>query len=290
MKRRKLLGGFLLLTVGISSCINLKSVNTFSSSSLKGIKKFEDINYSFNQHCNERCKFEAISKLEVKKKLECDCSLYKSADSVTILIFNSINGYFDGLAKLSNNELTDYKFDALKKALVKGDFGDVKIEEKHVNAYSEISKILLKATTDAYRKRKLKFYITKANEHIQVLLTSFQFIVQKNLADELEFKKDKLSVFYSNMMDTTLPDIKAKNYTTADKEKAIMEYYQQLEDIELKRQQIIAFAKSLNVIKTGHQKLFDNKDKMTAKEIKELLTGYANDIEDIISEFNKLKK
>ena len=29
---------------------------------------------------------------------------------------------------------------------------------------------------------------------------------------------------------------------------------------------------------------------MQAKEVKELLTGYASDIQDIISEFNKLKK
>lgn len=285
MTKEKLKIGILLLllTAGLSSCVNSKSVNDFSSSSSKGIKKFEDINYSFKQHCIDRCQFEAIRKFEIKRETECSCDDYKKADSVTLLIYNSIKGYFDGLTNLSNNDLTDYNFDALNKSLTEGEFGDIKIDKAQVDAYSAISKILLKATTDIYRKNKIKKYVEEANAPIQILLTKFQFILQKNLQDELNFKKEKLYAYYQDMkMNNTLSEY--------EKGKATIDYYQQLSDINSKQQQINAFAKSLKSISEGHQKLYDNRNKMSAKELKEMMTGYASNIQDIISEFNKLKK
>lgn len=169
------------MTAGLSSGVNLKSINDFSSSSSKGIKNFEDINYSFKQHCIDRCQFEAIHKFEIKRDTECNCYDYKKADSITLVIYNSIKGYFDGLANLSNNDLTDYNFDALNKSLTEGEFGDIKIEKTQVDAYSTISKILLKATTDIYSKNKIKKYVDEANAPIQILLAKFQFILQINL-------------------------------------------------------------------------------------------------------------
>jgi two-component sensor histidine kinase len=71
---------------------------------------------------------------------------------------------------------------------------------------------------------------------------------------------------------------------------ATTDYYQQLLEVTTKQNQIDAFAKSLKSMAEGHQKLYENRNKMQAKEVKELLTGYASDIQDIISEFNKLKK
>lgn len=284
MTKEKLKTGILLLflTAGLSSCVNLKSVNDFSSSSSKGIKKFEDINYSFKQHCIDRCQFEAIRKFEIKRETECDCDDYKKADSVTLVIYNSIKGYFDGLTNLSNNDLTDYNFDALKKSLNEGKFGDIEIEKTQVDAYSAISNILLKATTDIYRKNKIKEYVEEANAPIQILLTKFQFILQKNLQDELNFKKEKLYAYYQEMkLNNTL--------TEYEKGKATIDYYQQLSEINAKQQQINAFTKSLKSISEGHQKLYDNRNKMSAKELKEMMTGYSSNIQDIISEFNKLK-
>jgi t-SNARE complex subunit (syntaxin) len=84
----------------------------------------------------------------------------------------------------------------------------------------------------------------------------------------------------------------AMNQTLSDYEKgkATIDYYQQLSDINSKQKQIDVFAKSLNVISEGHQKLYESRAKMTTKEMKELLTQYASDIQDLISEFNKSKK
>ncbi|HOV11862.1 MAG TPA: hypothetical protein PLT47_11635 [Bacteroidales bacterium] len=272
-----------LMALCLSACVNLKSVTDYSTAASAGIKNYEEIDYTFSQHCYERCQFEAIRNFEVKKESDCDCETYQKADSVTLLIYNAIKGYFDGLINLSANELTDYSFDALQTSLTEGNFGKIKIEKEHVEAYGTISKILLKATTDLYRKKKLKVYIEEANEPLQLLLNKFQFIIQNNLEGELSFKKEKLYVYYKEMsLSTTLTDY--------EKGKGIIDYYRQLSEIDAKQKQIDAYAKSIKIIAEGHQKLFDNRNKMTIKELQELLSSYTSNIKDIISEFKKLKK
>ena len=273
----------LFLSIFTYSCVNLRQINDYSSKSLTGIQEFENIDYSFTGHCLDACLFNAMRNFEIKREEECNCALYKTADSVTLLIYNAIRGYFSGLNQISNNELTAYNPGALQKALTEGNFGDVKIEKEHVNAYSNIYKILLRATADLYRKKKIKQYIEQANQPIQVLIQKLQFILQKNLEDELNFKMEKLYAYYKEMSLNG-------NITDYEKGKATVDYYQQLSNINQEKDLIDVFAKSLTTISDGHQKLCDNRNKLTSKEIKELIKEYASSVEDITTEFNKLKK
>ena len=268
------------------SCVNLKTVSSFSTTSLKSLENFEDINFSFSQFCADKCQFEAIRKLEINKELKCYCTVYESADSVTLLIYNSLRGYFDGLTKISASDLTIYNFDALKTALNAGTFGTVKISKEDVNAYTAISKILLKATTDIYRKNRIAKYVEEANQPVQVLLNKLKTIVHRNMEEELEFKKLANFTYCTQLLDTTL-HIDHLNHN--EKAGILRTYYQQNSEIDLKKKQIESFSKSLATIAEGHQKLYDNRNKITAKEVRELLIGYISNMKDIETQINKLK-
>lgn len=219
----------LVLITSLGSCAPaLTSVNNFSKTASAGIQKYEDIGYSFSQHCIDRCRLESLKDFTIKRVMECQCDLYKKADSVTLLLYSAVKGYFNGLAQLSGNEIIDYSFDALKKSLTEGTFGEVEINSEHVNAYSNISKILLRATTDAYRKNKIKIYIAEANAPLKVLLDKLRFILRENLAGELNFKKERLYIHYRELnMNPSLSDY--------EKEKAVTDYYRQLSEIVTKQ-------------------------------------------------------
>jgi hypothetical protein len=279
MKKLSILA--ILLSICLISCVNLKELNSYSSNSLNAITKFEDISYSFRQHCLEKCQLDAIKKFEIKRDTGCKCASYATADSVTRLIYNSIRGYFDGLTNLSNNDLTTYSSDALNSSLTTGNFGGIKIDSSEVAAYSKIAKIILKATTDLYREKKLKKYIEEANGPLQLLFTKFQFI-ESNLWRELNLKKDDL--FNSNKR------LLEKNLTDYEKISITKEYYQQLSDILAKQQQITVFVKSIKAIADGHQKLYEKRNTLSEKDLKDALKQYAGNIKEISSEFNKLKK
>lgn len=275
---------FLIVTLGLSSCVSLKYVHDFSSSSLQSIKKYEDIDYNFKQNCLDNCYYELIKNIDFAKN-KCDCNLSENADSVTFVIYNSIRGYLSGLTSLSNDELTNYKMDNLNKSLKEGDFSsiNINIKKEHVEAYSNISKILLKAFTDNYRASKIKEYVKEANEPIKVLIAFFQFNLEKNLNGTLNVQKEKIKIIYTDLLNDP-------SLSRFEKTKVLEEYLMLLAKIESKQKGILTYSKALGKIKEGHQKLFDNIESLENDEIKEQLTQYASDIQDIISEFNKLKK
>ncbi|MEP0710327.1 MAG: hypothetical protein ABJC55_00240, partial [Algoriphagus sp.] len=187
------------LLLAACSCVNLQAVTEYSATSMAGIQNFEEIDYSFLQHCLDRCTDEAIATYAIKPAQECSCSLYQQADSVTQVIYNTLAGYFEGLNNLSNNQLTNYSSDALVSALSADALGPVKVDAASVTAFSSLSNTLLRASTDLYRKKKLGFYIEQANEPIQVLLKNFTTIINTNLRGELKFKRARLYKYYMDM-------------------------------------------------------------------------------------------
>ncbi|HWJ28435.1 MAG TPA: hypothetical protein VNS32_17950 [Flavisolibacter sp.] len=266
----------------LAGCVNLKKVNDYASTSSKNIKKFEELGYSFVKACDDKC---IIGQLDNKqfKKSDCECKVASNeADSVTLVLYNAVKDYFDGLEKLSGNDVTSYKFDALAKALKEGNFGDVKINKDHVDAYAKISSILTNAITNGYRKKSLSKYIGEANDAVKVLLNALQFNLVSNLSKTLETKRERYKDFYFDLY----TDATTSAY---EKVKIIQEFNSVNSELDNKKKEIIAFGKGLNTIAQGHQKLFENKNKLNNKELKELLSQYASDIQDIVDEFNKLK-
>jgi hypothetical protein len=276
--------GLVALTLCVCSCINLKPVNDFSGTSLKSIQNYENLDYSFTKHCLEKCNLDRLSENSIVRadSIKCDCDDFKKADKATNMLYQVIVGYFDNLQKISNNEVSTYKFDALKKALTEGKFGDVEIKKSTVESYSKIALVVSRAVTDGYRKKKVQQFVEEANEPIQDLTKSFQKILNESLKEELKFKKEDYFLKYSLMLrDATL--------SSNDRSNLIKEYYQKMAEIESKQKQIGNFADGLSKISEGHQQLYDNRDKMTALEFQNLITSSTNDIKSIISEFKKLK-
>jgi hypothetical protein len=276
--------GLLALTLCFCSCMNLKPVNDFSSTSLKSIQNYENLDYSFTKQCLEKCNLDRLSEATIVKSdsIKCDCADFKKADKATNTLYQVIVGYFDNLQKISNNEVSTYKFDALKKALTDGKFGEVEIKKTTVESYSKIAQVVSRAVTDGYRKRKISQFVEEANEPIKDLIKSFQTILTDNLKEELKFKKNDYFLMYSVMLkDATL--------SSMDRGNLMKEYYQKMTEIESKQKQIENFADGLSKISEGHQQLYDNRNKMTDLELQDLITSSTNDIKTIISEFKKLK-
>lgn len=268
----------------VCSCINLKPVNDFSGTSLKSIQNYENLDYSFTKQCLEKCNLDRLSEATILRadSVKCDCADYKKADKATGMLYQVVVGYFDNLQKISNNEVSTYKFDALKKALTEGKFGDVEIKKTQVESYSKIAQIVSRAATDGYRKGKVKQFIADANEPIQDLVKSFQKILTENLKEELNFRKNDYYLQYGVIL-------KDKSLTNNERSVVVKEYYQKITEIESKQKQIENFADGLSKISEGHQELYDNRDKLTAKEFQDLIMSSTTDVKSIISEFKKLK-
>ena len=276
-----------LLQLGItvscmmSGCVSFQKVNDYAASSLKSLKKYDEIGYSYTRACRDKCNMEQIRFLRLSKDV-CACGTEKTADSVITVLYNSVKGYYDGLNKLSANNLTSYKTEALTKVLKSGQFGDLKIEKAEVDAYAKLSSLMLTAITDGYRSKKIKIYIAGANESIQILLKSLEYSLASNLTGKLIIHKQRIESIYFDLVNDSLA-------SAFEKKRAIDEYNGLNEETDIRHKQIMSFSKSLKNISAGHQVLYEHRNKMNAKEIRELLARYASELEDLVSEFNKLK-
>ena len=188
----------LLLVFGLSSCVSLTHVHNYASSSLESVKKFEVINYSFEQACLENCQEKKITDFILSSQ-DCNCEAEERADSVTLLIYKAIRGYFDGLSNLSNNTLTNYKTNALSKSITELNVTSVQIDKDQAEAYSNISNILLRAFYDKYRKNKIREYLKAANEPILVLIKFLDFNLSANLTGKLNVQKAAVKDYYFDL-------------------------------------------------------------------------------------------
>lgn len=274
----------LFVSLSLSSCINLKAVNDYASAATKGIQKFEDIKYSYNQQCLDKDKFKNIIKLEMKKddNITNSCEDFKEGDNANLIIYTAINNYFKGLANLSNEDLTKFNFEPLNKSLNEGNFGSINFDKADVDAYTKIVQLLSEPLADIYRGNKIKKYVGEANAPIQILLSKFQF-AQENIVIDLKQEKKDLHQNYFNLFDLN-------NFTFYEKMTIVREYNQKVAEINSNIEQYEIFINSVKATAEGHQKLYDNRNKMTEKEIKNILIVHAGKIKDIITEFNKLKK
>ena len=268
---------FLLMT----GCTSTKRISDYSTSALKTIEKFDELGHTFMKACKDKCYLENVRELKLSTD-ECQCAPEQTADNVTSALYNVIKGYYDGLVKLSANELTSYKTDALKKQLTSGTFGDVKIDKTDVDAYTKLSSVLLTAFTDGYRSKKLNSYVGEANEPIQILIRLLKINLASNLTGRIQVHRQRLQSVYFDL----LQDPAASSY---EKKNIIDAYHGEIDELESKISKISIFSKGLNSVAAGHQKLYDNRNKMSPKEIKVMLVQYVSDLEDVLSEFNKTK-
>ena len=151
------------------SCVNLKPISDFSQISIEGIAQFEALSTSFSEVCEQNGRQESIRTFNIHNTVY-DCKQDQKADSISQIIYVATKDYFYGLSDLSNNELTDYDSDAFTQALATGDFGPIQLNETDVKAYSDISTLLLRASTDSFRRKKIKEYVTQAHGPLLKLL------------------------------------------------------------------------------------------------------------------------
>ncbi|RYY30500.1 MAG: hypothetical protein EOO04_04620 [Chitinophagaceae bacterium] len=278
---KKACAAILLLITVLNACTSLKPISDAAAKSQKSLAVFEELPTTYTGFCEERCQFTLVRKSEIKRDSTrgCDCKLFTAADRATVKVYNAINAYFKSLGALSKGDLTTYDTKALSEALTEGQFASLTIDKKTVTAYSSLGRLLLQVFTDSYRKKKLSTVIETGNEPLQTLLSVFGTSIG-NLVSELEFQKERNYALYAELI---LSEGSAYEKLTLSNN-----YYNEITRLKQKQEQLRTFAKSLVAIGKGHQNLYENRNKLTSKEIRELMADYSASLQDLIVDFNKL--
>lgn len=271
--------GILVLFLAITGCTNLKQVAEFSLSSIEGIEKFDDISSSFSKICHEDCQQKNISKLKIHGT-SCDCAADKKADSITRVIYHTVQNYFYSLNDISNGEIIQYQTKGLTGALSVGDFGPIQLKEKDVRAYSGVSSLILRAFTDGYRRKKIKQYIREGQPHLQVLLHFLNQNIEASLKGKLQVQKSSLKGYYFDL-------VADNNLSVYERTKFAENYFKRISGIEKRIQALDNYSKILETISTAHTALNANIDNLDTNEIGTLLKGYGQLLSDAAKSISK---
>ncbi len=267
---------FIPVAMMLSSCANLDKINDFAGTADKGAAGFETLSVTFQSICADNYK-ELDIKAGKLNSSKCNCSTEKQADSVDYLFYKTIEGYLDGLQKLSAGQTTSYNFDSLNTQLT-----DLKVPSETAGAYSKLGSILATAITDGYRRNKLKLYIREANPPLQLLLHYLRSNIGTSLAIKLSAYKGKLESDYHDLLNNS-------NGRDFEKRQIIEEFYAQNTAIQNQLAELKAYAALLQTVAQGHQQLADNLNKLDKDGLKTMLSGYVSNIRDIRTQIQILK-
>lgn len=280
---------FILLT----GCVNLQTLNSYSNNSTEGLKKYDDINFSFKKICENNCELRANSdekaianKLStnyrpIRKESACECENYLKADSAFNKMYFASLQYLEAIQQLSSDDILSFKYDTLANALKKTDLLGVKKEE--IDAFNKLVTLTTTLIVDVKRRKDLKNIIEASNAPFQKLLAKLKFAIDEPITlaldtkIELEYNYYKAVVF--NKTELSLKDkIELEN-----------EFIQKRKTIREKMNLLAEYSKIIDEIKKGHQSVYDNREKIHKKEIAGILGGYVTQIKEIKTSFENIK-
>lgn len=275
---------FCLLLLFCISCSSLKYVSGYSATSLAALQNFENLGYSFNKACKDKCLDEQLDEQKLFAD-NCLCRPENQADSVMLAMFSVITFYIEGLNKLSGNKLTSYNYEDLANNITAGKIGNIAISDKQAAAFQKIATTLTNAVTSQFRKKKLKQYIADANEPLQVMIDALQFNLVSNLGGRLNTQQERLRVY-------TFDLFKNNSLSAYEKKLIIEQYNSSLTEVETIRKRITLLSLQLGTIAKAHDDL--NKNRYHLKDnnlnLAGKLAGYSATLSKLITEFNTLKK
>ncbi|WP_157971981.1 hypothetical protein [Pleomorphovibrio marinus] len=263
--------------------MNLKEVGDFSKTSKTSIGTIQKINFGFAQGCRDRCRIGSMASFTIQREEECGCETYQEADSVLLRLQLTVQGYFDGLEKLSGNQLTQYDLSGPKRVMVEGDFGDWRISPQETEAYNQLARVIVNASTDAFRRKRLSQYIEEANAPLLALLEKMEIVLRGNLQGILDNRKSRLYGYFQRLTFS-------ENLSDFETGMATKIYYEELDEIKKIEAQIATSSTALRKISEAHQVLFDNRRRLTGKDLKAFTKQYQSDLSDLIVAFNQLSQ
>ena len=246
---------------------------------LKGIRQFSEI--SADSAGYTALSIDYVKTLERKKRFQ-EPSHYPELDEVIkrrkeqqpalLGLHKGVQEYMTAIGALAADELVSYNnaLDSFSNNIKSAKI----IDDKGVDAFSALTKLIAKAATDAYRQDKLNQIIGESNADFQILITSMSKIVGEDYVASLKNEADAVDQFYQEII------VIAENAPPQQASIELLKESQQVKKdaIEAKKQSCLAYAKLLKNIGKGHELLFQNREQLTAQQFLNTLQGYSNEI------------
>lgn len=303
----------------VTACADLSAVRDWSKTSFEAtqynelITTYADTPQRIKRYelwCDQTsfCKTQLYTKNkltreEILKLYNDQIKLRENQKEALQRILSVISDYMATLAVLSADSTVDYEkdIDSVTQAIGKLNAG---ISQDTLGATGSLVKIILGTAAKAYQAKQVSYIVEQANPPLQTILNSeLRHIVNSNFRRELKIEKAWIDRYYDYLRqkDCTLTSQKGAFNEASEKHKktdinrsdiggnclpdainmSIEEWKEEhLNQNEKREKAIEAYLVILDNLATGHQKLFDNRNKLDNKKV-------IKDLYYLVNELNK---
>ncbi len=146
------------------------------------------------------------------------------------------------------------------------------LEQKHVTAYTGLTRLLTRAITSGYQKRSVETMVRDGDAHVRVLLDGMITLTRLYNKTHQNEKKTVLGMF-----DVEIPfSGKPSDRMLVSMAKA--HYQEKAQEYKLLDRRFEMAAQGLTKVALGHQKMRERLDQLGGEELRHLLADYARDL------------
>jgi hypothetical protein len=261
----------LLFTLFLVGCANLKGVRDYACESAK-LSAYTELTVRFRDTYQREQPYlsggaDRLAQENDKRR--------KVAYEDLLKIHQRVSLYMQTLARLAGEDTFDLSRQIGSLATGIRTYPDLGIDEKHVNAVTNISRVITKWITTAYQERAVRNMVKEGDEHLQALLDGMMGLVRYYRKTNENEKNTVLGFFEVEIPFADTP----KDKLLATLARAHMQ--SKTSDYKNAQLKYDEAEKGIKSIATGHKKLLENIDKLSVDEVESMIGTFAKDIKTI---------
>lgn len=259
----------LIAMLGTSSCVVLTQISDFAKASQAVGKTFSTIQDGAEPACKLANGFRSDKFNDMGGKKQ-DCQYYASIKAPLAKVNQALFNYISALGNLANDDLSKVGsgFDNIQSDLKTADPTLTTAEVTKATSASGLAKVLTNLWASGYRQHELAKIIGDNNQAVQDVTSFLSDYAANRYCIGLEYDYNTEHSYCANLADPNKPlapgEPLAKEildrHCTAD-----------LDRLDDQKKAVVQFQTALRTIAERHQKLFENRDHLDAKQLAELL-------------------
>ncbi|HBI47776.1 MAG TPA: hypothetical protein DDX93_03540 [Smithella sp.] len=269
----------LFLVIVLAGCANLKEVRDYAGESAK-LSAYTELTTRFRDTYEREQPYlfgEADQQAQDNDKRR------KAAYDDLLKIHQRVALYMQTLAALAGENAFDLskQIDSLSGGI--NAYPDFDINDKHVDAFSNIAKVIAKWITSAYQEHAVRDMIKEGDAPLQTTLQGMEALVRCYKKTNENERKTVLGFFD---VEITFADSPKDRLLTVLARAHVQSKTLEYKNVELKYNEA---EKGIKSIADGHRKLFENIDKLYNEEVKTMISNFAKDIKTIRENIQKIR-
>jgi len=264
------------ITCIATGCVSMDAVHDYSTNSKETLASTDLLAKDFYNSCTRSNSYKPFINRS-------NCDEERKASESIIKISAVLDAYSTALGAISSDELVNYTADTTKLTTELKSLN--KVDANKIDSIGNLSAIIAKAATDAYRQKNTVELIKISDKSVGEVTGTLADLIEQNYQEATNLELDAWEKSYKRI-----------EKTERDKNPLTWETYSESQwkyrsNLQAKLSSSKALSKSIRSIGTTHHKLKKDADNITGKEVYAAVRSFVNEarpaIKDVQSAFSE---